>query len=154
MPLYRRRRRGGLEWGIRESLTRYVSQLPDGLIVVDDDAGIVRGTHPPRFWFPEASRDVDVLRYRGSVSISAHGGMLRVRARDPWVSFGEADAVISVIVGDGARQEVAIAPLRLDIGPQVGPARLTAGGAVWLGPSYAEGGDASSVRLWPSHGAT
>lgn len=141
----------GLEWGIRGSLTTYVAQLPDGVVAVDGVADLVDGAHPPRFHFPELSRTGLEARFGGTVRIIGHRGMLRISARDPWLSFGDGSAHLSIIPGEELpRIVVADVPV-----PGTGKidgetARLTSDGAAWLGPQYAAGDEASVVTYVPT----
>lgn len=138
----------GLEWGIRESLTSYVAGLPDGVVAASGSARIVPGTHPPRFFFPEAASSDDRLQFIGVVEIVGHRGMLRVFARDPWLTLGSRVSELSIVPDDHA-DRITLAEIvgleRDDPAPR--PAWLTEAGAHWLGPRYTSGDEASAVSL-------
>lgn len=142
--------RAGLEWGVRESLTAYVTQLPDGVVAVTGAADFVSGAHPPRFRFPEVSRTERQVRFAGAVQIVGHRGMLRVAASDPWLTLDRGVAALSIKTEQNAARitvaEVTIADLAW---ADEAPAVLTTDGAMWLGPNYSPGDAASTVSLSP-----
>lgn len=75
-----------LEWGIKESLIRYVASMADGSVTAHAPAQAI----PGGFSFP-ASRSAPTdgsLWFSGSVTLSGHGGMLKLQIEDPWLSPG------------------------------------------------------------------
>ncbi|MEC3853900.1 HtaA domain-containing protein [Paenarthrobacter ureafaciens] len=145
----RRLNRPGLVWGIRESLTSYVASLPDGAISVDEGADFVPKVHPPRFWFPFVSHTEREAHFSGAASISAHGGLLQVVARDPWLHFAANRTVLSLF-SDGIDRRIQVAVVgTVDRAIQRAemPAHLTVEGAAWLGPNYSPGDPVSSLTF-------
>jgi Htaa. len=67
-----------LEWGIKKSLIGYVRGMDDGRILVGDGA---TASDDGVFVFPGD----DELRFRGSVTLLGHDGMMRVVVQDPWI---------------------------------------------------------------------
>jgi hypothetical protein len=132
-------------------LTTYVAHLPDGVVAADGVADLVDGAHPPRFFFPELSRTDREVRFGGAVEIIGHRGMLRISARDPWLAFADGRALLSVIPGEGSRR-IVVAVLPAIEGEYIDAvgAELTADGAAWLGPQYAEADEASVVTYRPT----
>jgi hypothetical protein len=65
-----------LAWGIKESLLGYVHGMPDGRVEVSGGATVT----PTGFSFPA---DGGRLSFRGAVTLTGHGGMMRVVVADP-----------------------------------------------------------------------
>lgn len=71
----------GLQWGIKASLIAYVTAMSDGRVELDGARSTPRG-----FVFPAADDAGDgFLRFRGSVTLSGHDGMMHVRFGEPWL---------------------------------------------------------------------
>jgi hypothetical protein len=73
-----------LVWGIKASLLGYVRGMPDGAVTLSGGAEEVDGG----FRFPAADAaghtGADApLAFRGAVTLTGHGGMLRVTIADP-----------------------------------------------------------------------
>ncbi|GAA3611128.1 hypothetical protein GCM10010968_09370 [Agrococcus terreus] len=83
---------GGMHWGIKASLLAYVRRMADGAVSLadgaeDDGAGGVR--------WPAGDAP---LAFRGSVTLTGHGGLLRVTIADP--SLVEVDGGWALEVAD------------------------------------------------------
>lgn len=78
-----------LEWFVKESLVRYVEGMSDGSVVIDEPATTASGGF--RFAAADVAttregRDNDgTLRFAGSVTLSGHGGLLRLTFAEPWL---------------------------------------------------------------------
>lgn len=69
-----------LSWGIKESLLGYVHGMPDGRVEVSGGAAVT----PAGFSFPaDGAPDGGRLGFRGAVTLTGHGGMMRVVVADP-----------------------------------------------------------------------
>ncbi|RYD32269.1 MAG: hypothetical protein EOP85_21900 [Verrucomicrobiaceae bacterium] len=89
--------RVGFTWGLKRSFIRYIAYLPDGNHVAEDGAYLNEAT---LFTYPYSSTsvsDAGELRFRGTVRIGGHGGLLGVLLSDPWVHLSGNQGVLSVI---------------------------------------------------------
>ncbi len=147
----RSRQKPGLVWGVRESLTRYVAGLPDGLIATDGIADVYDDAGIPRFSFPfvEADPTEGEVRFAGSAEISGHGGLLRILVVEPRLRFRAGGAELSIGTSlEGSRAAVAWIPgVAAGGGWDDADSVLTAEGAEWLGPQYPAGAPAAPVTL-------
>lgn len=142
-----------LEWGIKQSLVRYVAGMADGALAAGGPATAVGGG----FQFPAAARPQadGTLRFAGSVTLTAHGGMLRLVVAEPWlVPVGEPSDAWSLTIADqyepGAR--IAFATIdQLILGEAWASAhgtRLTADGAdLFFSGPYTEGTELDDPRI-------
>lgn len=141
----------GLEWGVRETLTTYLANLPDGVIRAEEPATFVRRQYPPRFHFPVQLLSDDEVRFSGGIHMTAHGGLLRVWARMPALHFHGDHVDLSVEDAEGCRLLIGAAdgePLTT-AGGSATP-RLTEEGAAWLGGSYLAGDRLSRLIFRPT----
>ena len=142
-----------LEWGIKQSLVRYIAGMADGAIVASEPATEAEGG----FRFPAAAppQAAGTLRFAGSVTLTGHGGMLRLVVAEPWlVPAGKPNDAWSLTIADqyepGAR--IAFATIdRLDLGeaaPSAHGTRLTADGAdLFFSGPYTEGTELDDPRI-------
>jgi hypothetical protein len=74
-----------LEWGIKQSLVRYVLGMHDGSVAVTKPASATEAGYR----FPaDAARPTSsdgALRFSGTVTLSGHGGLLKIVVADPWL---------------------------------------------------------------------
>lgn len=136
-------------WGIKESYLGYVGMLPDARIEIS--RGAVRA-EDGAFEFPldaGAAGPDAVRRFRGSVVITGHDGLMHVELADPWVELD--DEVVRISTSHrGERVTVATAtPPSGDATRWTGPSgtRLTEAGSTWLGSAYGEGEEAASAGI-------
>jgi len=142
--------RSALEWGIKHSLVQYVLGMDDGTAEVSPPAHAI----DDRFRFPAAEHDPaldsDALRFTGTVTLSGHGGMLKLVFADPWLVPGASlDDAWTLTIADAydPGRRVAFATVsRVALDPAGGATtsgtRLTADGAdlFFAGP-YSAGTD-------------
>jgi hypothetical protein len=88
---------GELRWGVKRSFREYI-EAAEGATRVEGGAA---AEPDGRIVFPQVGADWDgpvpqVLRFGGSVEFEAHGGLLALRLRDPWLEFDETGAVLTV----------------------------------------------------------
>lgn len=128
-----------LVWAVKSSLLEYTRSMQDGQIVLADGATETTGG----FWFPGADTVNGVLRFRGSVTLTGHGGMMRIVISDPWLHLHGPGALLSIKDDDepGGRLRFAqILELKGDGTTlrAVGTALTADGADLFFGP-YAEG---------------
>src|SRR5690606_24359517 len=124
--------------------------IAHGSISLAGGAGVEGG----RYWFPQASSNVDAetgvgsVAFRGSVRFSGHGGQLSVVVGDPIITITDAGRASLTAVGAGGR--VTLATLQLSAGSRTVdatgavtysavPATLTGAGAVAFAGFYNAG---------------
>ncbi|MBN9128829.1 HtaA domain-containing protein [Paenarthrobacter ureafaciens] len=91
----------GLTWGIKQSFMRYLGALEDTQVGLDGGASML---DVGAFNFPLAVDSLDSAgsyAFRGTVQLTAHGGMLAVTLRDPQLDIQEDTATLSVDGGTG-----------------------------------------------------
>ncbi|WP_028267802.1 HtaA domain-containing protein [Arthrobacter sp. MA-N2] len=98
----------GLVWGIKESFITYLLNLGDSQYF-DDDGAVFVEPNLFRFGLKEVARwdrktGHGVIEFRGTIVLSAHGGLLYVRITDPWVEFGEHGVALSVLETESSRR--------------------------------------------------
>lgn len=125
-----------LDWGVKQSLMRYVRMLDDGTIEVSEDAELsAEGTF--RFPFVEVGAD-GILRYCGRVHWSGHHGLMDASLSSPWIALSPAPALsFDVELPDMPLERWTIATMKATetqpgvwAGTEV---RLTSDGALTLG---------------------
>lgn len=134
-----------LVWGVKASLLGYVRGMPDGRVEVSDGAA----ADPGGFAFPSAG---GALEFRGAVTLTGHGGMMRVVLADP--RLVETDGGWELTVRDdeapsGRLRFATIDALTPDDGDgrAATGTRLTADGAdLFFGP-YTEGTPVDDPRV-------
>ncbi|MBC9943740.1 HtaA domain-containing protein [Leucobacter sp. cx-328] len=100
--------KGGMQWGIKKSFTDYVVSA-GGTITLDKKG--VASKNGNIFNFPQqtggkwnAAKSTGEVRYAGSVSFSAHGGLMSLTVQDPIITVKNSKtAVMTVITADGKR---------------------------------------------------
>lgn len=148
-----------LEWGIKQSLVRYIAGMADGSIVVSEPATAVEGG----FRFPSAalpgvtepSRNDSTLCFAGSVTLTGHGGMLKLVFTDPRLVPGsEPNAQWLLTIADPYKPGARIAFATIDqliLGEAWASAhgtRLTADGAdLFFSGPYTEGTELDDPRI-------
>lgn len=142
-----------LEWGIKLSLVHYIAGMTDGAIFVSEPATAVEGGF--RFPTAEPPQADGTLRFAGSVTLTGHGGMLRLVIAEPWlIPAAKPNDAWSLTIADqyepGAR--IAFATInRLDLGEAQASAhgtRLTADGAdLFFSGPYTEGTELEDPRI-------
>ncbi|MFC7876306.1 HtaA domain-containing protein [Isoptericola sp. NPDC057391] len=134
-------------WGVKASLVQYTQAMPDGRVETADGVEATAAG----FRFPPAD---EPLAFRGSVTFTGHGGMMRVVLADPRL-VETADGWDLTVRDDGvpggrlrfATLE-ALAP-DADGGRRATRTRLTADGAdLFFGP-YVEGTQLDDPRVEP-----
>lgn len=123
-----------LLWGIKGSLVGYVRGMADGRVEASGGAEPVDGA----FRFPR--RDGGALAFRGRVTLTGHGGMLRVVVADPaLVEHGDAWA-IEIADPDGTAERLPFATVAGFDGERATGTSLTAEGAdLFFSGPYVEG---------------
>jgi hypothetical protein len=124
----------GLRWAIIPRFTAYVAGVPDGVIAASDGAF----SEPGGFFFPRRGDG----SFGGSVSFSAHAGVLNVLIADPAVESVGGVEQLTIRTGDGRMPVALLHPL--DDGSF--GARLTAEGSALFNYSYDEGAEIAPVR--------
>lgn len=89
--------RVGFTWGIKRSFIRYISYLPDGNHVVEDGAYLNDASLFTYPCSPASVSDAGELRFRGTVRIGGHGGLLGVLLSDPWIRLSGDRGTLSVV---------------------------------------------------------
>lgn len=125
----------GLTWGIKRSFVKYLSYLPDAAVSAADGADIVNGSF---FNFAPDGGDFDpstglgTLQFKGDVRLSGHGGMMRVRLLNPWVTVTGAGAELGVSghASDTPSRIPTIPPVLAEL--SAGTPLLTEGRLLWL----------------------
>ncbi|WP_375388640.1 HtaA domain-containing protein [uncultured Amnibacterium sp.] len=99
-----------LRWGVKGSFLRYVERSGPSRI-----AGY-RGDPDGPFEFEWVSREDGTERFDGEIDITAHGGMLRLHLRDPWLrSAASGTGVLSFdVVGDERQDVLDLVPAERD----------------------------------------
>lgn len=72
-----------LDWGIKASLLRYVRGMSDGAVTVSGGASEIDSVAGGGFRFPSDDTTDALLAFRGTVTLTGHGGMMRVVLADP-----------------------------------------------------------------------
>ena len=122
-----------LVWGIKGSLLRYVEAMADGSVDATDGAT----SNPDGFVFPAVPDQP--LAFTGCVTLTAHGGMMRVRLAAPALVRGDAGWVLEIADPDDASVRLTFATLASFDGEAATGTALTADGAdLFFGP-YREG---------------
>ena len=142
-----------LTWAIKESLVSYVSSLEDGEILASDGAEFSANT----FTFAGAEpSDFDVqslsgtLAFAGSISLSGHDGMMRVKLARPQLRLtdGRGELLIHSPYSAGDHPEVfamvSYAESESDLSFHV---RLAPAGAMLLGGQYPPGTEIASLHI-------
>lgn len=143
-----------LEWGVKQSLVRYVAEMRDGSVVVTEPATAVEaGYRFPAVPALETPQETEgTLRFAGSVTLTAHGGMLRLVFAEPWLVPGtEPNGSWALTITDPHEPGARIAFATIDSLAPGGTARgtrLTADGAdlFFAGP-YTEGTELDDPRI-------
>ncbi|GEK80161.1 HtaA domain-containing protein [Agrococcus baldri] len=116
-----------LLWGVKASLLGYVRGMPDGAVTVTGGAEEVDGG----FRFPAAGS----LRFCGSVTLTGHGGMMRVVVADPAIVEAEGGWAIEIADPDDDAARLRFATLTGFDGERTSGAALTEDGAdLFFGP--------------------
>ncbi|MGR6520303.1 HtaA domain-containing protein (plasmid) [Rhodococcus erythropolis] len=87
----------GFTWGIKRSFIRYISYLPDGDHVGEDGAYLNEAS---LFTYPRSHSSgagAGELRFRGTVRIGGHGGLLGVLLSEPWIRLSGDRGTLSVV---------------------------------------------------------
>lgn len=131
----------GLHWGIKASLLAYVRRMPDGAVAfaggaADDGEGGIR-------W---ASGDAP-LAFRGSVTLTGHGGLLRVTIADPSLVEVDGGWALEVADPDGPGLRLRFATIEAFDGERASGTALTEDGAdLFFGP-YERGTPVDDPRI-------
>ena len=158
-----RRSPHALEWGIKQSLVDYVLGMHDGSVTVTDPASeIGAGYRFPPESAQQASED-GTLRFAGTVTLSGHGGLLKIVVADPWLvpvtsavagsaGTGSAEDRWSLTIVDPYEPGSRLVFASIDgLGFETGAAhgtRLTADGAdLFFSGPYTEGTELDDPRV-------
>lgn len=98
----------GLTWGIKQSFMRYLGALDDARIGLGDGASMLdMGAFSFGFEAStvDPSGETGTFDFRGTVELSAHGGMLALHLRNPRVVVSSTGAVLSIEGAPGAASE-------------------------------------------------
>lgn len=120
-----------LDWGVKASLLAYVRRMADGSVeatggATTTDAGI-------RF------EGVGRLAFRGTVTLTGHGGLLRVTIADPAIVEADGGWLLEIADPDNSSSRLAFATIAAFDGRRASGTALTQDGAdLFFGP-YAQG---------------
>lgn len=118
-----------LHWGIKSSLLGYVRGMPDGAVVVAGGAE----ERDDGFRFPGAGGSD--LAFRGSVTLTGHGGMMRVVIADPAIVEADGGWALEIADPDDAAARLRFATCTGFDGECATGAALTEDGAdLFFGP--------------------
>jgi hypothetical protein len=129
-----------LEWGIKDSLVRYVTGMADGEVTADEGAlAVATAGGEARFAFPLRDRDGDAWRFGGRVVMAGHGGLLHLVIAAPSIERGGSGWTLSIDDPDVPGERLVFATLEgvaeAGTGLTVGSAALTeAGSDLFFGP--------------------
>lgn len=94
-----------LQWGIKSSLLRYVQGMPDGTIEVSRGAAETA----EGFVFPATFTVEGELSFRGTVTLTGHGGMLHLPLSDPALVAEGAGWALTIADPDNADERLQFA---------------------------------------------
>ncbi|WP_311258475.1 HtaA domain-containing protein [Microbacterium sp. WCS2018Hpa-9] len=135
----------GFAWSVKDSFLQYIRGMRDGDIGWNAGAAV---TSTGEFFFPLAGvahvGETMILSFRGTVSFTAHHGLLSVSVSRPRITVGDGLARLTTEVG-GVEQQIAA----IDLPPRIHDGdvtmwlncavRLSGVGPEHFGGSYAEG---------------
>lgn len=109
----------GLTWGVKRSLLQYIAGLPDGGHTTSGGAYVCETSF---FTFPpergaDNTQECAELRFRGSLQLGGHAGMLQIIITDPRVVRSESGMVLTIADrtgGPGESERLAIADLEIN----------------------------------------
>ncbi|WP_404311552.1 HtaA domain-containing protein [Agrococcus terreus] len=120
---------GGMHWGIKASLLAYVRRMPDGAVSFADGAAD-HGERGIR-WAP----GVAPLAFRGRVTLTGHGGLLRVTIADPSLVEVDGGWALEVADPDDPALRLRFATIEVFDGERASGTALTEDGAdLFFGP--------------------
>lgn len=144
-----------LNWGIKESLLKYIESLDDGEVTLVAPAS--RSGDIFSFIIDEKASSFDsasgkgLLQFSGEVNLSGYYGAMKINVRDPQVFIKDGSGVLLVIVESvftGKRFDPIATLTRTTEGSEmVFTTALTPEGQMFLGPQYHPGQELSSLRL-------
>lgn len=115
-----------LLWGIKASLLGYVRGMPDGAVTLAGGAEEAEGG----FRFPGGAG-----AFRGSVTLTGHGGMMRVVVADPAIVETDDGWALEIADPDDATARLRFATIAAFDGERATGAALTEDGAdLFFGP--------------------
>ncbi|MGP3535568.1 HtaA domain-containing protein [Microbacterium sp. RD1] len=115
-----------LVWGVKQSLLAYVRSMEDGVVATDGGAT----ASPAGFVFPG-----DGLEFAGSVTLTGHGGMMRVTLADPRLVEADGRWVLEIADPDDPGVRLPFALVATFDGVDGTGVTLTADGAdLFFGP--------------------
>lgn len=118
---------GHLDWGIKASLLDYVRGMGDGSAETTDGAEAT----DDGLRFPRAAG----LAFRGAVTLTAHGGMMRVTIADPAIVETAAGWAIEIADPHDPSRRMAFATIAAFDGRRASGTALTQDGAdLFFGP--------------------
>lgn len=125
-----------LRWGIKQSLLRYVRGMPDGAVTVSGGASAVEDSATESgFRFPADETTDAVLAFRGTVTLTGHGGMMRVVLADPALVETGAGWVLEIADPDDPSIRLVFATITDFDGQRATGTALTEDGAdLFFGP--------------------
>lgn len=116
-----------MQWSIKASLLGYVRGMGDGAITATDGAQAIEGG----FRFEQVQEGV----FRGAVTITGHGGMMRVVIADPAIVETDAGWVLEIADPDDAATRLRFATIAAFDGERATGTALTEDGAdLFFGP--------------------
>lgn len=138
-----------LRWAVKSSLATYVEGAA-GRITTSEPAS----TQGDEYVFPLAERrpgsDGERFCFSGEVRFIAHGGLLDLVIRDPWVHADRAGWTLSIYDQRATDGRVLLAQLEANdssTSPLVFTARLTSTGAAVFDFNYPPGAELAPVAL-------
>jgi hypothetical protein len=92
----------GMSWGLKASFLRYLFRAGDFKQSLTEGASVTPSRDRYHFELADESEfdpvdQVGTLKFRGDLRLSAHRGMLFVMIKDPWISFGRTEAMMTVV---------------------------------------------------------
>jgi hypothetical protein len=130
-------------WPVKSSFRSYVEGIGGRALCADGCREDADG-----FVFPAVgSSSPAESRFEGSVSFSAHGGLLGVVVRDPWLVHSSSETLLTVADSAGGRLLLARGPAIVPGVDTIEPVRLAADAAVLFDFTYPPETALDPVRL-------
>jgi hypothetical protein len=147
-----------LRWGVKSSLRRYVSAMPDGSIAAIGPAALDDASRAlfPGAWCADEGSTWDglhvVARFQGSLRFYGHGGLLDLAISEPWLVGSETSFELTIEDPDDVRGRSPMARLAAFSQPIAGEselidARLTAVGAELFFGNYRAGDELDPLEI-------
>ena len=143
-----------LVWGIKSSLRAYVAKI-GGITELIPPAIMADNV----FEFPPVSHDESRLHFSGGVTLTGHGGLVKIHVNEPVIFSGDSAYHLSTSVPNSPTKRIVVADLiQLPLEDEGATftrrgfeTRLTGPGAAWWGGAYEPGTLLDPVMLWRAH---